>query len=86
MTDIGGLVVPTAVLDRGAAEQALEHARELVGLLVQNVRELSQFVKAPVQGEGQPRRQPLRAVDNSFRHGFRVLLRGSGAARTSDRP
>jgi hypothetical protein len=75
VTDVGGLVVPTSVIERGAAERSLTRTRELVDLLMRNVRELGQLVASPdVEGES-PRPQPLRAIDNSFRHGFRVLLR-----------
>ena len=77
-TNLGGLLVPRSVIDDGAEELALNNARHVVELIVANAIEIRALIERPevdVMVDEPIVTQPLREVDNSFRHGFRVLLR-----------
>lgn len=70
----GGLIIPKSVLDGGALEVMREEAVGLAPQVLKNVSEMQQLVDTPTQPAGLPRRpQSLRSIDNSFRHGVRVL-------------
>ncbi len=75
--DVGGLHVPRSAIDRGAAERLVEQAREVVELIVRNAQEVKQLVERPTVAAGIEdgvTTQPLREIDNSFRHGLRILF------------
>lgn len=75
-TEIGGLAVPQSAFDRELVELGFDQVNAMVAAVHRNIGELRQLVDAPAPPEGldvQP--EPLRAVDNSFRHGLRVLFR-----------
>lgn len=74
VVDIGGLFVPRSVLHDGARRNLFDHAQELADLILTNIRQLGSLVEVPAAGDGVPSPQPLREVDNAFRHGHRVLL------------
>lgn len=74
VVDVGGLYVPKRVVDDGARAGLIEKAHRLVDLIKQNVGQLTALIEAPRPEESKPRSRPLRDIDNSFRHGLRVLL------------
>jgi hypothetical protein len=72
--DVVGLHVPAAVIERHALERLVEAAREVVDLVKQNLDQLDNLVSTPPAPPDEPLPRPLRDVDNSFRHGLRVLF------------
>ncbi len=72
--DVGGLLVPRAAIRREAIAGLFDQTRELAVLILTNIQELRDLVEAPKESEGAPAPQPLREVDNAFRHGHRVLF------------
>lgn len=75
-TEIAGLHLPSAFVDRELCERMLAHTNELVDLMVSNVHELrSQLLEAASStGTPAPRPQPLREIDNAYRHGQRLFF------------
>lgn len=74
-TDIGELLIPKSAIERGALEGSLRSTREMIDLLHANVIQLKGLTEQPgnVDPSAELKPQPLREVDNSFRHGLRVL-------------
>jgi hypothetical protein len=74
-TNLGGLHIPESVVENGAFDSMVRHSEDLLDLLLVNIDEMQALVVAPpVDDDEAPRPQSLREVDNSFRHGLRVLL------------
>lgn len=75
-TEIGGLHLPTSFVDRELCDRMLASALELVDLMTRNVHELRAQLLEPakVEIERAPLPQPLREIDNSYRHGQRVFF------------
>jgi hypothetical protein len=82
--NVGGIEVPTRDTEAEMFAGWVAAANELLDLVVKNVEQMSQLVEPPPAIPGADRRpQPLRAVDNAFRHGLRVLFHEAApAART----
>jgi hypothetical protein len=73
-TDVGGILVPRSAITSMARREMLDRSRELVELILTNIGQLAALVENPPVVEGAPKPQPLREVDNAFRHGHRVLF------------
>jgi hypothetical protein len=71
---VGGLSVPRSVIDRGVAERMYLTTVGMLDDMHSNVGELVQLVERPVSRVDGVEAQPLREVDNSFRHGLRLLF------------
>jgi hypothetical protein len=70
----GGLLVPTASVDSRVLEMLQEEALAVAPLVLTNVAELQDLVKEPQDQNGiVAKPQSLRKVDNSFRHGMRIM-------------
>jgi hypothetical protein len=68
-------VLPKSVIEAAAHRGLIEKAEAIVELTLKNVAELRQFIDPPEPVPGADRQpQALRAVDNSFRHGLRLLF------------
>jgi len=79
--NVGGIEVPRRVIDRQALVNLMARATELVDLVMTNVGQLRDLVEAPEPIPGADRHpQSLRAVDNSFRHGLRLLFHEASPA------
>ena len=74
VVEVGGLLVPKAVITAAAFEGLVEKAQAMIGLVAANAAELRQFVDPPHIPGADRQPQSLRAIDNSFRHGLRVLF------------
>jgi hypothetical protein len=74
VVDVGGLYVPKRVIDGGGRAGLIEKAHGLVDLIKENLGQLSALIEEPRSEDSRPRSRPLRDIDNSFRHGFRVLF------------
>lgn len=72
-TDVGGLLIPRSVTDRALLERMWDHINGMLDGVHRNLQELSMMVDRP-QVSGDVRPQSLREVDNSFRHGLRLLF------------
>jgi hypothetical protein len=75
--DVGGLLMLKSTINREAATRMLQGAAEVADLVARNAQELRQLVEPdPVADtDDGPAPQPLREIDNSFRHGLRLLFR-----------
>ncbi len=81
---IGGIEVPRQVLDVAAFDSLVKRADELLDAILRNAQQLRQLVDPPPPFVGADVvTQGLRAVDNSFRHGFRVLFHRAAPERRS---
>lgn len=70
-----GLHIPRSAIEKMAAEQMTDFSFDLVALILRNITEMQDLVEPPVSDDKDaPPAQPLREIDNSFRHGARVLL------------
>lgn len=79
--NVGGIEVPKRVIDAHAFDNLVERATELVDLVMTNVGQLRELVETPEPIPGADRQpQSLRAVDNSFRHGLRLLFHEASPA------
>ncbi|MDZ7678489.1 MAG: hypothetical protein U5K29_08045 [Acidimicrobiales bacterium] len=79
--NIGGIEVPERIIDDQAFDNLVLRAGELVDLVVTNIGQLREMVEAPEPIPGANRQpQSLRAVDNSFRHGLRLLFHEASPA------
>ena len=74
VTDVGGILVPRSAITSMARREMLDRSRELTELMLTNIGQLAALVENPPAVEGVPSPQPLREVDNAFRHGHRVLF------------
>lgn len=75
-TDVGGLLIPRSAMDRALLERMWDHINGMLDGIHRNLLELSAMVdRPPVPGDVRP--QSLREVDNSFRHGLRLLFHGA---------
>lgn len=74
VADVGGILVPKSAISAMAKLAMLERSHELANLILVNISELKLLVDAPHSVDGMPKAQPLREVDNAFRHGHRVLF------------
>lgn len=73
--NVGGIEIPQDILNAHAFAGLVDRADEVIDLTIKNVAELRQFINPPEPIPGADRQpQALRAIDNSFRHGFRVLF------------
>jgi hypothetical protein len=69
---VGGLLVPRTVIDQAVSDHMWERVAEMIDGIHRNLAELAALVERP---QSSPiRSQSLREVDNSFRHGLRVLF------------
>lgn len=73
-TEVGGLLVPQSTMDRAVLERMWNHVNDMIDGVHRNLGELPALVDRPPSGPGGLRPQALREVDNSFRHGLRVLF------------
>lgn len=72
---VGGIEIPQEIVDAHAFAAMVDRADEVIDLTLTNLGELSMLVDPPEPIPGAERQpQALRAIDNSFRHGFRVLF------------
>jgi hypothetical protein len=72
---VGGIHIPKRMVDRQALADLQSAAHEVIDLTIKNVGELHQLVDPPPPIAGADRQpQSLRAMDNSFRHGLRLLF------------
>lgn len=74
VVEVGGLYVPKRVIDDGARTGLIEKAYGLVDLIKRNLGQLRALIEEPRPEDSRPRSRPLRDIDNSFRHGLRVLF------------
>lgn len=74
VSDVGGILVPTSAITSMAKSEMLNRSLELAELILTNIGQLPALVDAPPAVDGAPTPQPLREVDNAFRHGHRVLF------------
>lgn len=72
--EVNGLHIPMRVIDEGARQMALDDARTHAEGLCVSVRQLAELINRPPGATGAPAPQPLREVDNAFRHGHRVFF------------
>lgn len=73
-TEVGGLLIPQSTMDRAVLERMWNHVDDMIGGIHRNLGELAALVDRPPSGPGGIKPQALREVDNSFRHGLRVLF------------
>lgn len=74
-TEVAGLLVPRSAMNRAVSESMWDRVNGMVNGIHRNLSELLQFVDRPTPlADIRVRPQSLREVDNSFRHGFRVLF------------
>lgn len=74
-TDVGGLLVPQSAFDQALVATMLDHINDMADAVYRNLAELRQLVDRPMPAANYGvRPQALREVDNSFRHGLRVLF------------
>lgn len=73
-TEVGGLLIPQSTMDRAVIERLWDRVNDMIDGIHRNLGELSAFVDRPPSPLGGMRPQALREVDNSFRHGLRVLF------------
>lgn len=71
---VGSLLVPQSAIRRQAIADLLKQTQDLAELILTNIQQLGDLVEVPDGSEGGPAPQPLREVDNAFRHGHRVLF------------
>lgn len=72
---VGGIEVPTRDTEAEMFANYVASADELIDLVIKNLGQLSQAIDPPLPAPSADRQpQSLRAVDNAFRHGFRVLF------------
>ena len=70
----GGLVVPRSIIDAGALLAIHAQAAALAPQVLHNIAELQALVDDP-EPEGLPAQpQSMRKLDNSFRHGLRIMF------------
>lgn len=73
--NVGGIEVPRQVIDAEVFANLVAISDEFLDLVVKNVGQLAHLVEPPPPVPGSDRQpQSLRAVDNAFRHGLRVLF------------
>lgn len=72
--EVGGLHIPQSTMDQAVHERMWDGVNDLVDGIHRNLAELGSFVDRPPTGPGGVKPQSLREVDNSFRHGLRVLF------------
>lgn len=77
VVDVGGLLVPRSAIQSEARAGLFRSTQELADLILTNIGQLNSLVLTPDAGPAVPRAQPLREVDNAFRHGHRVLFHGA---------
>lgn len=68
--EVDGLHIPASVKDKAKVDEARRYA---TGFL-KTITQLTQLVERPPGAASSPRPQPLREVDNAFRHGHRVFF------------
>lgn len=73
-TEVGGLLIPRSTMDRTFLEVGWNQVNVMIDGIHQNLGELALFVDRPTSVLGGHKPQALREVDNSFRHGLRVLF------------
>lgn len=75
---VGDLFVPKSTFDDGLITLTRQHVEHFCSTLAKNFTELRALIDPPEPGDtadpAAPRPHNLRAVDNSFRHGLRVLF------------
>jgi hypothetical protein len=74
VVDIGGLLVPQSSIAAHLSERTLDTARRAAGGLLLSVGQLLTLVDRPRGAQDAPQPQPLREIDNAFRHGHRVFF------------
>lgn len=74
VVDVGGLYLPKRTIDDGAKAGLTEKARAIPDLVKGNLEQLRGLIDEPRAASASPRSRPLRDIDNSFRHGLRVLF------------
>ena len=72
--EVNGLHIPKSVIDEGARQMAFDDARAHADGLCVSVRQLAELIDRPPGLPDAPAPQPLREVDNAFRHGQRVFF------------
>lgn len=72
--EAGSLLVPRYVIERGVAERVYPATVSMLDDMHANVGDLVQLIERPVSRIDGVEAQPLREVDNSFRHGLRLLF------------
>jgi len=74
VTNVGGLLVPDSALRAMQREEFLRQAQAHAEGLMTSIQQLQQLVDRPAGHPGTPEPQPLREVDNAFRHGHRLFF------------
>lgn len=72
--EVSGLHIPKRVIDDGARQMAFDDARAHAEGFCVTIRQLAGLIDRPPGSATAPRTQPLREVDNAFRHGHRVFF------------
>ncbi|MGK2958296.1 MAG: hypothetical protein ACSLFB_07870, partial [Acidimicrobiales bacterium] len=73
--DVDGLLIPRSAMDRAVLKEMWNSVDAMVDGIHRNLGELAMFVDRPtVATDHDIPPQSLREVDNSFRHGLRVLF------------
>jgi hypothetical protein len=74
VVDIGGLLVPASSVEERLHARTLDTARRAAEGFLVSIGQLLPLVDRPVGAPDVPRPQPLREIDNAYRHGHRVFF------------
>jgi hypothetical protein len=72
--EVSGLHIPQRAIDDGARQIAFDDARGHAEGFCVTIRQLAGLIDRPPGSATAPRTQPLREVDDAFRHGHRVFF------------